>query len=83
MEESLITADVGVKATEKLMRALRRQAPGDSEDLGQDMSAQLQAAMVDMLRGSVAAPKRARLSVPPLGGHLSRRQRRRQDNHHR
>ena len=65
MEESLITADVGVKATEKLMRALRRQAPGNSEDLSQDMSAQLQAAMVDMLRGSVAAPKRARLSARP------------------
>jgi fused signal recognition particle receptor len=65
MEESLITADVGVKATEKLMRALRRQAPGNSEDLRQDMSAQLQAAMVDMLRGSVAAPKRARLSIRP------------------
>ncbi len=29
------------------------------------MSAQLQAAMVDMLRGSVAAPKRARLSARP------------------
>ena len=65
MEESLITADVGVKATERLMRALRRQAPGNSEDLSQDMSAKLQAAMVDMLRGSVAAPKRARLSARP------------------
>ncbi|MGZ8451603.1 MAG: signal recognition particle-docking protein FtsY [Candidatus Binatia bacterium] len=65
MEESLITADVGVKATEKLMRALRRQAPGNSQDLSQDMSAKLQAAMVDMLRGSVAAPKRARLSARP------------------
>ena len=30
MEESLITADVGVKATDKLMQALRRQLPGDS-----------------------------------------------------
>ncbi|MGZ8442260.1 MAG: signal recognition particle-docking protein FtsY [Candidatus Binatia bacterium] len=65
MEESLITADVGVKATEKLMRALRRQAPGNSEDLSQDMSAKLQAAMVEMLRGSVAAPKRARLTARP------------------
>ena len=27
MEESLITADVGVKATQKLMGALRRQSP--------------------------------------------------------
>jgi len=65
MEESLITADVGVKATDKLMQALRRQSPGESEDLAQDMSAKLQAAMVEMLRGSVAAPRRAPLSVRP------------------
>jgi len=66
MEESLISADVGVKATDKLMAALRRQAPGETEDLAQDMSAKLQAAMVEMLRGSVATPKRARrLSAQP------------------
>jgi fused signal recognition particle receptor len=65
MEESLITADVGVKATEKLMRALRRQAPGNSEDLSQDMSAKLQAVMVEMLRGSVTAPRRERHSARP------------------
>lgn len=65
MEESLITADVGVKATDKLMQVLRRQFPGDTEDLAQDMSAKLQAAMVEMLRGSVAAPKRARLTARP------------------
>lgn len=65
MEESLITADVGIKATDKLMQALRRQTPGETGDLGQDMSAKLQAAMVDMLRGSVAPPKRARLSTHP------------------
>jgi len=65
MEESLITADVGVKATDKLMQALRRQKPGETEDLGQEMSAKLQSAMVEMLRGSVAAPKRARLSAQP------------------
>jgi fused signal recognition particle receptor len=65
MEESLITADVGVKSTEKLMRALRRQTPGNSEDLNQDMSAKLQAAMVELLRGSVAAPRRARLAARP------------------
>jgi fused signal recognition particle receptor len=65
MEESLITADVGVKATDKLMHLLRRQAPGDTEDLAQDMSAKLQAAMVEMLRGSAAAPKRARLTARP------------------
>jgi len=65
MEESLITADVGVKATDKLMQVLRRQSPGDTEDLAQDMSAKLQAAMVEMLRGSIAAPKRARLTARP------------------
>ncbi|HET9915977.1 MAG TPA: signal recognition particle-docking protein FtsY [Candidatus Binatia bacterium] len=65
MEESLITADVGVKATDKLMQALRRQSPGDSEDLAQDMSARLQTAMVEMLRGAVAAPLRAPLSMRP------------------
>jgi len=65
MEESLISADVGVKATDKLMTVLRRQTPGESEDLGRDMSAKLQAAMVEMLRGSGATPRRARLSAHP------------------
>ena len=65
MEASLLTADVGVKATDKLMQALRRQSPGDSDELSQDMVAKLQAAMVDMLRGSVAVPKRAPLTVRP------------------
>jgi fused signal recognition particle receptor len=65
MEESLITADVGIKATHKLMDALRRQSPNGSEDIGQEMAARLQAAMVDMLRGSARAPKIAPLSVKP------------------
>ena len=65
MEESLITADVGVKATDKLMDALRRQSPGDCEDLAQDMSAKLQAAMIEMLRTAVTAPKQAALSARP------------------
>jgi len=65
MEESLITADVGVKATDKLIQALRRQSPGETEDLTQDMSAKLQTAMVEMLRGSVATPRRAPLSARP------------------
>jgi fused signal recognition particle receptor len=61
----LITADVGVKATEKLMDALRRQSPNGSEDVGQEMAARLQAAMVDMLQESARAPKTAPLSVKP------------------
>jgi fused signal recognition particle receptor len=65
MEESLITADVGVKATHKLMDALRRQSPNGSEDIGQEMAARLQAAMVEMLQGSPSAAKVAPLSVKP------------------
>ena len=65
MEESLLTADVGVKATDKLMQALRRQSPGEIEDLSQDMMTKLQAAMVDILRGSVSPSKRAPLSMRP------------------
>jgi fused signal recognition particle receptor len=65
MEESLLTADVGVNATQKLMDALRRQSPNGAEDLAQEMSARLQAAMIDMLQGSATAPKLAPLSVKP------------------
>jgi fused signal recognition particle receptor len=65
MEESLLTADVGVKATQKLMDALRRQSPDGDEDLGQAMAARLQAAMVDMLQGSASTPRIAPLSVKP------------------
>jgi len=65
MEESLLTADVGVKATLKLMDALRRQSPNGSEDLAQEMASRLQAAMIDMLQGSATAPKLAPLSVKP------------------
>ena len=65
MEENLITADVGVKATEKLMDALRRQSPNGSEDVGQEMAARLQAAMIGMLEASARAPKIAPLSVKP------------------
>jgi fused signal recognition particle receptor len=65
MEESLITADVGVKATQKLIEALRRQSPNGSEDVGQEMAARLQAAMIGMLEGSTRAAKTAPLSVKP------------------
>jgi fused signal recognition particle receptor len=65
MEESLLTADVGVKATEKLMAALRRQSPNGSEDIGQEMAARLQAAMVGMLEGTPRPAIIAPLSVKP------------------
>jgi len=65
MEESLLTADVGVKATQKLIDALRRQSPNGSEDIGQEMAARLQAAMVEMLEGSPRAAQIEPLSVRP------------------
>lgn len=65
MEESLITADVGVRATQKVMEALRRQSPNGADDNGQEMAARLQSVMVDMLRGSARPPKLAPLSVKP------------------
>lgn len=64
MEESLIAADVGVKATQELMETLRKRLPDGSGDLGQEMSRTLQAALVDMLRRS-AATKIAPLSARP------------------
>ncbi len=65
MEESLLTADVGVKSTQKLMTTLRELSPTGTEDLTQDMSSQLQQAMVTMLQDSTAAPKIQPLSVRP------------------
>jgi fused signal recognition particle receptor len=65
MEESLLTADVGVKATQKLMDTLRGLSPGGGEDLAQDMSSQLQKAMVKLLQDSAAAPRFEALSVRP------------------
>ena len=65
MEESLITADVGVKATQKVDGgAAPPIAQWRAKTLGQEMSARLQAAMVDMLRGSTQRPS-APLSVKP------------------
>ncbi|MGH7795538.1 MAG: signal recognition particle-docking protein FtsY [Candidatus Binatia bacterium] len=65
MEESLIAADVGVKASEKLIAALRCRAPNDSDDMAQEMASRLQAAMVEMLQSPHAAPKIPHLSVRP------------------
>jgi fused signal recognition particle receptor len=65
MEENLLTADVGVKATQKLMETLRGLTPSGSEDLARDMSSQLQQAMVKLLQDSAAAPRLEALSVRP------------------
>lgn len=61
MEESLLAADVGVKATDKLMEILRGQAPTGAGTLEEDMSSRLQLAIVRMLQRT---PPTA--GVPPL-----------------
>ena len=64
MEESLIAADLGVKATQELLDTLRNKAPSGSADLGEEMSRTLQAALVGLLQRS-PAPKIAPLSARP------------------
>ena len=65
MEDGLIAADIGVKASQKLIDALRWQSPGADEDLAEAMTARLQAAMVEMLQGPEAVSARSPLSVRP------------------
>jgi fused signal recognition particle receptor len=63
MEEGLLAADVGVKAADKLMQALRRQPPSGEQDPGDEMTARLQQAMVEILAPKIE-PKPA-LSARP------------------
>jgi len=65
MEETLIAADVGVRASQKLMDALRRQSPNGSDDLAKVMTSRLQAAMVQLLQSSSPTPKLPPLTVRP------------------
>ena len=65
LEESLIAADVGVAATQKLMDILRRESPGGSGDLAQAMSHQIQQAMVRMLTSPVETPQPPSFSARP------------------
>jgi len=61
IEESLLAADVGVKATLKLMEILRGQAPSGSGTVEQDMSSCLQQAIIRMLQPAPLTTK-----IPPL-----------------
>jgi fused signal recognition particle receptor len=65
MEENLLAADLGPKATEKLMDILRRQSPGAAEDIAQAMSSCLQQAMVQMLQTAATNPRASPFSVRP------------------
>jgi fused signal recognition particle receptor len=64
VEASLIAADVGIKATDKLMEALRRQAPDGNGELADEMAIRLQEAMVQILQ-QPSASKAAPLSIRP------------------
>lgn len=61
MEEILISADVGMKATQRLIDAIRRQSPKGNPGIGQDPSLCLQREILSILVGpqSIAA-------APPL-----------------
>jgi fused signal recognition particle receptor len=65
MEENLIAADLGPKATQKLMELLRQQSPSGAEDLAQEMSSRLQQAMVELLQPSAILAKTLPLSARP------------------
>jgi len=65
MEETLIAADVGVKASQKLIEILRRNAPTGNGEGDQEMSTVLQQAMVEMLEGNDTKPQKAPLSARP------------------
>jgi fused signal recognition particle receptor len=55
MEESLLAADVGVKATQKLLDALRKQSPSGEQDPAEEMAGRLRQAMIQMLTPKAAA----------------------------
>src|SRR5438093_13346240 len=65
MEENLIAADVGVKATQKLMNLLRNQSPGGAEDPTQEVSSRLRQALVQMLDPAAPAPRKASVAARP------------------
>src|ERR1043166_2709414 len=65
MEENLIAADLGLKSTEKLMEALRKESPGDTGDLAEEMSNRMQAVMTQLLESTTQPPKIPPLSVRP------------------
>jgi fused signal recognition particle receptor len=64
MEESLLAADLGVKATQKLMESLRLRRP-ESEQAGEEMADRLKTGLIEMLEKSAAAPRPPAFLVRP------------------
>jgi len=65
MEEVLLSADVGIKATQRLMEALRRQSPKGGEGGNKDLSLCLQQEIIRMLKEPEREAARAPLSESP------------------
>ncbi|HXG53090.1 MAG TPA: signal recognition particle-docking protein FtsY [candidate division Zixibacteria bacterium] len=65
MEETLLAADLGVAATEKLMAALRRKSPPGGGAPAEAMEAVLQEAILELIEGSGAPPPGAPLPARP------------------
>lgn len=51
-EEILLSADVGIKATQRLIDTIRRQSPKGDQEMAQDPSLCLQQEIISMLKGS-------------------------------
>jgi fused signal recognition particle receptor len=64
MEENLLAADLGTKATQKLMELLRNQSP-TGEDPAREMPGRLQSALIEILQTSADAPRPPAFLVRP------------------
>jgi len=65
VEEILLSADVGVKGTERLIEAVRRQAPKGSDEAARSLSACLQQEIVSLLTASAKTSAPAALPASP------------------
>jgi fused signal recognition particle receptor len=65
MEESLIAADVGVKASQKLIEKLRELWPVNEVDTEQDITAYLKTALTQLLQGPGVSRNMKQFSVRP------------------
>lgn len=65
IEENLLSADVGIKATQKLIESIRRYSPEAASDGSEGPGARLQEIMIRMLQGAPERSSIPRLSVRP------------------
>lgn len=65
IEEILISADVGVKATQKLLESIRRQYPKGDQETTNDPSLSLQQEIINMLSGRQRSVEVSPLSKSP------------------